>query len=72
MSGGSIGVPFSILKISCKDFFTVARDKCHPNPCHHDGKCETEGLDYVCSCSGGWSGDTCEGKADLDLCYDHI
>ena len=43
-------------------FFFSVRDKCHPNPCHHDGRCETEGLDFACSCSRGWSGETCEGE----------
>ena len=49
-----------------KTIFFAAQDKCHPNPCYHDGKCETEGLDYVCTCPGGWTGNTCEGKANLD------
>ncbi|XP_072026443.1 adhesion G protein-coupled receptor B3-like [Amphiura filiformis] len=36
-------------------------DVCHPNPCN-GGHCTESGNSYVCSCSHGFSGPTCEQK----------
>ena len=41
----------------------ISVSPCSPNPCHHGGHCDVgDQGSYICECSGGYSGPTCECK----------
>jgi hypothetical protein len=35
------------------------------SPCKNGGVCEKDGEQFLCKCSGDWTGDTCEIKGEL-------
>jgi hypothetical protein len=35
------------------------------SPCKNEGVCEKDGEQFVCKCSGDWTGDTCEIEGEL-------
>lgn len=35
-------------------------DPCSPNPCQNDGTCAASGSSFTCTCTGGYTGTTCE------------
>lgn len=54
-------------------FFYSDKDPCHPNPCKNTGSClHTSDGGFVCNCSIGFKGDTCQGKQQwlyYNKCY---
>ncbi|HEX8113873.1 MAG TPA: hypothetical protein VF516_39345 [Kofleriaceae bacterium] len=43
---------------SCMDGTCV--DPCSPNPCQNGGTCASSGSSFTCTCTGGFTGTTCE------------
>ena len=39
--------------------FTLFSDLCDPNPCQNGGACNYESVGFSCSCTEGYTGDTC-------------
>ena len=55
-------------------FFTIVESKCFPlNPCKHGGVCHEDDTSYKCTCATGWTGISCESKAEIsrvnNICY---
>ena len=44
-------------------FYILVKDRCHFNPCKNGGLCH-EGM---CTCIGGYTGDSCEGTINVFL-----
>ena len=47
----------------CIDIISV--EPCHPNPCHNTGTCEADGVNFICRCPEGFTGQTCATGTDL-------
>ena len=47
--------------------FITEKDRCHPNPCLHDGMCMeiNDELGFLCNCTSGYRGTHCQGASNI-------
>lgn len=54
--------------------FVTEKDRCHPNPCLHDGMCMeiNDELGFLCNCTAGYRGTHCQGTSNIEYFFEVI